>query len=238
MAKIKAKEIFEKIVSKPALAALLVFGIFFIIIVGFSIFKYRYNEKFFESIVIEAHGMLFDILIIGVIIFALHKVGEKRLKKELEIKRHEDEIDDFRWWESEEATFKIVGNIKRLNRHGITNINLCVCYLKNASLKFTELKGAYLYQTNLQGADLEGANLQEANLDGANLQGVNFMVCDLQGADLNNANLEGADFDHSDLRNAKNLTIEQISKVKTLYGAKLNYDFKEQIKKDYSNLLE
>jgi len=238
MTKKSLRGIIEKMAIKPILASLLVFGVFFILIVGFSVFKYGYSEKFFENIVIEAHGMLFDILIIGVFIFALHRVGEKRLKKELEIERYNDEIDDLRWWESKEATFKIVGNIKRLNRYGITNIDLTICYLENATLKYTELKSATLLQAILKGADFEGANLQGAYLEGANLQGANFMVANLQGADLKQANLEGADFSCADLRNVKNLTIEQISKVKTISSAKLDLDLMEQIKKDYANLLE
>jgi len=89
MTKKSLKEVIEEIGSKPVLAALIVFGVFFIIILGFSIFKYGYNEEFFKNIVVEAHGMLFDIFIIGVFIFALHKIGEKRLKRELKIERYQ-----------------------------------------------------------------------------------------------------------------------------------------------------
>ena len=45
----------------------------------------------------------------------LERLGEKRRN----IKRWQEEIDDFRGWNSEEAKFRIVGNIKRLNRNGI-----------------------------------------------------------------------------------------------------------------------
>lgn len=73
---------------------------------------------------------------------------------------------------------------------------------------------------NLMAVDIQGANLR-----GANLKGANFRV----------ANLEGADLWGADLRN---FAIEQLSKVKTLYKAKLDSSLMEQIQKDYPHLLE
>ena len=63
--------------------------------------------------------MLFDVAIIGILIFWLNKIGEERRR----IKTYLDEIDDFRLWESDEAAFRTVGNIKRLNQNKIYNIN-------------------------------------------------------------------------------------------------------------------
>lgn len=170
--------------------------------------KYGYKGDFYKNILVEAHGMLFDILVIGVFIFALHKTGEKRLKRELDIKRWQEEIDDFRGWKSEEAKFRIIGNIKRLVRNGITDINLTDSFLKNADLLGANLKETDLRRANLMGAYLLDANLEEANLEGAHLE------------------------------RTEKLTIEQLSQVKTLYQAELDPELKKQIKKKYPHLLE
>ena len=73
-------------------------------------------------------------------------------------------------------------------------------------------------EADLTQATLEMANLQQANLKKAKLQDANLMYADLTGA--------------------KNLTIKQLSKVKTLYKAKLDPELLEQVKKCCPHLLE
>jgi len=67
-------------------------------------------------------------------------------------------------------------------------------------------------------ADLRGANLSDANLIDAN---------------LSRANLSGAD-----LTQVKNLSINKLSKVETLYKAKLDPELKKQVKDKYPHLLK
>lgn len=68
------------------------------------------------------------------------------------------------------------------------------------------------------------ANLERANLKMAKLEGTN-----LQGADLKMANLERADF-----KGAQHLSLDQLSKVKTLlYDTKLDEEFHIPLKKKY-----
>ena len=71
-----------------------------------------YNKEFIRDVLVEAHGMLFDILIIGTFIFALHTLVESRREKKRNIERWQEEIYDFIGWESEEAKVRILGNIK------------------------------------------------------------------------------------------------------------------------------
>ena len=67
-----------------------------------------------------------------------------------------------------------------------------------------------------------------ANLEGAHLE----------KAFLRLAHLEKADLRETDLKRAKDLTIQQLSKVKTLYKAELDPELMEQIKKNHPQLLE
>jgi len=110
--------------------------------------------------------------------------------------------------------------------------------LNGANLMIVRLIEANLQSANLVGADLEeanflGANFEEANFGGANLERVNLRTGNLQRANLEGANLEGAN-----LEGVQGLTIEQLSKVKSLYGARLDPALLEQVKEKYPHLLE
>ncbi len=113
--------------------------------------------------------MSFDLLIFGLFLLWLTKPGEKRRERDLNIQRYQEEIEDYLGWDEKEAMYRIVGNIKRLNREGITNI--------------------YLKKANLKGADLHKANLEGANLTDARLEA--------EGGGLTDANLEGATYDEN-----------------------------------------
>ncbi len=90
-------------------------------------------------------------------------------------------------------------------------------------MKGLTLKEAHLEGANLKETDLALANLQEANLEGANLEGAN----------LQEANLEGAF-----LGEAYGLSIDQLSKVKTLYKVKLDKELSIPLKEKYPALFE
>jgi hypothetical protein len=52
------------------------------------------------------------------------------------------------------------------------------------------------------------------------------------------ANLEWANLKGTDIQGTKNLTIDQLSKVKTLYKAKLDKELEVQLKEKYPALFE
>lgn len=270
----KLKEYINSIIEKPILTSSIVLGVLTVIVLGLSLKYYLLDfETFFGQVLAEAHGMLFDIAVIGILIFWLNKNGEVRQR----IRTYRDEIDDFRLWESEEAAFRTVGNIKRLNRHNINEINLVNCHLSRTNLNYVNLKGsnlnsadisnAFLIETNLENTrlnqtNLENSNLNQALLMGAYASGANFRDAYLIKAQLQNAfliktdfsnaflmeanltgcYLTGADFENAslykaDLRGAKGLTIEQLTKAKTLYLAKFDEDILAQIKSDIPELV-
>jgi len=262
----KFKDTFNNIIEKPLLTSTIVLIGVTILVVGLSLPLYINDfDGFIPQILAEAHGMIFDIAIIGILIFWLNQNGEKRQR----IRTYRDEIDDFRLWESEEAAFRTVGNIKRLNRHKIFEINLVNSFLARTNLNYVNLKGsnlnsanisqsslieANLENTRLNQTNLENSNLNQVNLKGGYASGANFKdaylikaqfdgaflikanFCNayLMEASLCNSYLMGADFENAslykaDLRGAKGLTIEQLSKAKTLYLAKFDDELLEQV---------
>jgi uncharacterized protein YjbI with pentapeptide repeats len=148
------------------------------------------DHHFYENILVEAHGMIFDLLIIGLLLVWLNKIGEKRIR----IKRHQEEIDDFRHWVSEEASFRVAGDIKRLNKDEVYNIELFNCNLKNVNLNNVNLTGS-----NMNNIQLEETTLQNAILTGVRLNQGNLQNAKLQKAKLHNAQLSGANMQFTTL---------------------------------------
>ena len=122
----------------------------------------------------------------------------------------------------------------------LTEAHLEGANLQGANLRGTSLTGAYLCEANLRGAYLgrvpdlclEGANLERADLTKADLKGAYLEGANIKEANFEGAHLEGTDFTEGDfaedntdsslfpgLHNKHNLTIDQLSKVKSLYGA-------------------
>lgn len=267
-------EVFNSIIEKPLLTSTIVLIVVAIIVIGLSL-QYYINDfdQFIQQILAEAHGMIFDIAVIGILIFWLNQNGEIRQR----IRTYKDEIDDFRLWESEEAAFRTVGNIKRLNRHRIHDLNLVNCFLPRTNLNYVNLSGSNLNSANISQSSLiegnlenarlnqtnfENSNLNQAILKGAYASGANFkdaflikahfenaflIKANFSNAFLMEANLQncyvmGADFENAslykaDLRGAKGLSVEQLSKVKTLYLAKFDDEILEQIKTNLPELV-
>jgi uncharacterized protein YjbI with pentapeptide repeats len=146
-----------------------------------------------------------------------------------------------------------------IQRAILKNANLKGANLKNTLIYGANCEGAdfgtdELYNPSLWGLDLFiGANLEQAriiksnlknaNLKQTNLKGVVFRVTNLEGANFEEADFEGADlkdadFSRASLIGAKNLTVDQLSKVKTLYYAKLDDELLIPLKTKYPHLFE
>lgn len=201
----------EEIFSNPIRSAVSVLAGASILVIGTSLAFY--DSEFFEGVLVEAHGMLLDILVIGVFVLWL----DLRRSKRIENRGYQNEIDDFRGWQSDEGKLRTMGNIKRLNANGVTFIDLHRCFLKEMDMRKLNLRGSFI-----QGADLGSTKLRGANLRQADLQGTYLGDADLVGVDLRSANLERAKCQRSVFQGA-NLRGASICRAKfwdaNLYGA-------------------
>lgn len=132
------------------------------------------------------------------------------------------------------------GEDRKLDLHqtDLGGVDIKSGFLGKADLMDANLQEAHLRDVNLQGADLIRANLQEADLMDANLQEAYLGSANLQKVSLWRANLQEAILEEANLQGARKLTVEQLSKVKTLYKAKLDPELMEQIEEKYPHLLE
>ena len=178
------------------------------------------NLDYWEGIWVEAHGMFMDIIVLGLFLaiydfYRDKKELEQRVEREQKeqslrfekdradkIDRYLEEIDDLRGWQSQEAVFRIVGNLRRLNRLNVTKINLDECYLKNARLAGINLKGSSFRYTNLENADLEDATLNNTKWSFSNFKGTVFRKAEINSSfieDIENA--AKADFGQAKFNN-------------------------------------
>ena len=270
----RLRAIYEKIIQHPIRSATTVLVVVSIIVVGLSLPLYLGDsELMYVNVLTEAHGMIFDILVIGILLFWLREQGEKKQR----ISQYKDELDDFRMWESEEAAFRNAGNIKRLNRYGITKIELVGAFLAKTNLHKVSLKDANLNtanfsssslieaemsearmnQTNFENANLNQADLSNTYASGANFKDAflikanfekafliktNFTNAYLMEANLSNCSLTEAEFDDAnlykaDLRGADGLTVEQLSKAKSLYLAQFDPEIYAALEKEIPDLI-
>lgn len=170
-------------------------GIFALIALFFLDQEYHLTPR---DIVVEAHGMLFDILLFGIILAVYNRITRHKE----DVQRYLEEIDDFRGWEGKEAMYRIVGNIRRLNRLGVTNVSLVDANLAAANLRDVDLSQGVLTRSNLQGARLTRANLEGIEAEGVNMEGVYASFSIFCHANLRRANLQGAELIQADFTDA------------------------------------
>ena len=167
------------------------------------------NKDFWNNILVEAHGLFFDILLFGIILSLYERFSDKHK----ESKRFQEEIDDYSGWKEPEAMFRIVGNIKRLVKIGISSINLGNCFLKDAklaelNLNGCRLTGAILENSDLSFSDLSNSKIIDVSFKNAMLIGVNFKnsqcdMTDFEGAFLGGANFMNVNISSCNFKNSK-----------------------------------
>ncbi|MFQ5433414.1 MAG: pentapeptide repeat-containing protein [Anaerolineae bacterium] len=134
---------------------------------------------------------------------------------------------------------KVEKNIGRLrNTNSCPGCELFYANLRGANMSSANLIGANLFNAYLSGANLTNAYLMHSSLNGADIINANLKGADLTYADLTNAYMSGANFEGANLGSVYGLTIEQLSKVKTLYKARLDSGLTVQVKEKYPHLLE
>jgi uncharacterized protein YjbI with pentapeptide repeats len=118
-------------------------------------------------------------------------------------------------------------------------VNLSEANLSGAGPFYANLSEANLSGANLTAACLHWTNLSDANLSDANLSNAILRYAFFEEAFFKNANLEGADFTEAYLGGVKNLTIDQLSKTKTLYKAILGPELETELRaKGFGHLFD
>tara|TARA_R110001583_G_scaffold175120_1_gene329684 strand:+ start:114 stop:818 length:705 start_codon:yes stop_codon:yes gene_type:complete len=180
--------------------ALSILGLIIVLILDFFDAKYSYHD-----ILVEFHGLIFDLFIFGILL----TIYETRKSKKDKIIRYKEEINDYKFWETEEAMFRTRGLVKRLCDLNVQNIDLSHCYLatdKSLStydnMKNWKFSGANLSNTMFMMSTLENAQFYSTNLKEAIFIQVNLTNCSFSSAILYKTNFEKCTFTNVDISNS------------------------------------
>ena len=181
------------------------------------------GEFNFHDILVEAHGLVYDLIVFGVIIALYDTWRDKKEKARIEkaeqdqlIQRYQEELDDYRNWDALEAMHRVDGILRRLEKLvdwrtiDIKDLHLGGCELKyvvkafEEEIPFCSLQGfkfdkQYLEENNLNIDFLKSAFLSMVNLESAKLSGANLESARLSGANLESARLSGANLESATL---------------------------------------
>ncbi len=91
--------------------------------------------------------------------------------------------------------------------------------LRGITLNRAQFQGADLIEADLSFIDFHQAEMEFVDLRNANLNGTKLTRANLIGANLSETNLTNANLYKTNLRGCRNLTVEQLSTVKRLWGA-------------------
>lgn len=219
---------------KIPLTALAIFSLTCILVTGFwpsistTILPHTtwglYSREFFENVLIEAHGAVIDLLVVGVILywFELRRDNKENVSKQLEI------LADLRFYSGSDSSYRVLGTVRRLLALGVSNLHLSEMQLNNVELKGLQLKNCNLHaaifkesllshlkfeeckfdaavfvSTKFEHVTLKSCTLRRAKFNGAVLAGLDFTSCELQDADFTNAKLRSANFRGVDCKGMK-----------------------------------
>ena len=130
-----------------------------------------------------------------------------------------------------------------LNGAHLIGADLKGAHLERAFLDYSDLigatfTGAYLEKTYFINSCLNFAQFDYARLKGAHLERCYLKIANFSNADLSDADLSDANLERANLKGAKNLTIGQLSKVKTLYNAKLDEELEKPLREKYPAIFD
>ena len=178
----------DKVISNELNLAKFILSVAFLAIMAFYFFISPLGDMdgFLEGVLTETVGMLFDIILLLVFVAYIKEKSDKNRK----IERYEDEIDDFRSWNEKEATFRIIGNIRRLQKENVSKINLHDCYLKDATIKSIKLKNSNLSFSNLESTKVEFCEFHNCIFTESKMSGFEADESDFSDSEMDDCDLE------------------------------------------------
>ena len=178
----------------PIRVGVAAFVLVFIIITLLDFFVFENVPIIWQGAITEAHGLLFDILLFGILILW---IDEKRTLRS-NTRDYLNALDRLRTWRQPEASHKHSEHIIKLLGMGVKPTKLQHMFLVRA-----QLNNLGLINVKFRKSEMSGANLQDTKLNGSDLSGAVLSCAHLGRADLRGANLEGADLSWTILDDAK-----------------------------------
>lgn len=172
-----------------------------------------YDRSFWENFLVEMHGIVFELSIIGVLIIWL----DSKRNKNNDIERLKEDLEDYSNLDFPEINVKKLGHIKRLNQHNIKNIDVQNLVLNGLNVKNISAEGARLIALEVKDGFITGSvfkmmKMRSSDFQGSRIKNTKFEQCDLlkskfvrskcKGIDFSGSCLERADFTDADLQSS------------------------------------
>lgn len=172
-----------------------------------------YSREFFENVLVEAHGAIIDLFVVSIVLYWF----EKRREAADTIKSHTNTLSDLKFYRGPDASYRILGQIKRLLELGVASFQLPEAALDNVEISDITLKDSNLRAANFSNTTLTrvvfencacdaavftGARFRNVTLRNVKLRRVNFQDANLNGCDFTGSEIQRANFTNADLRSA------------------------------------
>lgn len=183
-----------------------------------------YQKGFWENILVEAHGMVIELVIVGVLVIWL----DSRRSKNSEINKLNEDLVDYAQLDFPEINVKKLGHIKRLNAAGIMQINVqnlalnslnirevCIRDSKTIGLKVSngtisnssfinvQMRSSNFEHTTIKNSKFKNCILLKSKFGNAICKGINFSNSVVERADFTNCNLQSSNFSNCDMRGVR-----------------------------------
>lgn len=150
-----------------------------------------YNKDFFENLLVEMHGGIIDLLIVGVILYGF----EIRRAKSDSIQEAKDNLADLSYYSGSDASFKFYRALRRLASLKVHSVDI-----PNGSLNDLKIKSLSLANSNLAAVDFSRSNLDNVRLQKCDLQATQFFDSKLQHCTFKELNLKRSKFIKASLK--------------------------------------
>ncbi|ELA9364030.1 pentapeptide repeat-containing protein [Vibrio parahaemolyticus] len=163
-----------------------------------------YDKAFWENVLVEAHGLVFDIFLIGLVLVWMDSHRQKRES----IERNLEGLWDLNTFVDAIYQKKKINMIKRLNaskvyKIDVTDLTLSDVELKDAKFSNSGLYGLKLLKCKIFNLEIQSSKLNSADFSGSKLKNSKILKSYLKNACFAEAILTGVDFQKSDLFRAK-----------------------------------
>lgn len=170
-----------------------------------------YDRDFFENLLVEIHGAILDLLVIGIILYWFNKRKSERDN----IKESKKILEHLKYYCGSDASFRFYGAIKHLASLGIHEVSIPEAKLNNLKIDELKLSSSNLVATDFTGSILTKVELQDCNLEAsrfidATLKAVSFKSVKLNRSKFINAKLKSMDFRNCEIKGAifKNASLQ------------------------------
>jgi uncharacterized protein YjbI with pentapeptide repeats len=161
-----------------------------------------YSKDFFENVLVEAHGMILDIAILGVVLLWFEKRGNLVQL----VAKNKKAIAYLKFYRGVDASFRVYEAVRTLQEMkcktiDLPNANLADLQIQELSLEKSNLQNCNFSRSILEKCDFVDCEADAAIFIDAKLKQTKFLRTKLRRAKFINAKLNGCDFTNAEITN-------------------------------------